>query len=334
MILKSFNLKKYLIKSNTNIFLLYGENTGLIDQTIKDIFFPIFPKSVSNYDESEILRDIENFKSALFNKSFFEDEKLIIINRGTDKILSIIEELIEKKTQDIKVIIKSNFLEKKSRLRKFFEKDENTVIVAYYEDSYQTLYQLVQNFFKEKKLSISSENINLIIDRSKTNRNNIRTELEKILIFSKNKTTVQTKDLVKLINLSENHDISELVDQCLSKNKKKTINILNENNLNTDENILILRSFLNKLKRLKKLKINLEENKNIEQVLSSFRPQIFWKDKDVIKQQLNNTSLVEIDYLIKKINKLELEIKKNFLLSNQIMTNFILENLDRTNSAI
>ena len=334
MILKSFNLKKYLIKSNTNIFLLYGENTGLIDQTIKDIFLPIFPKSVSNYDESEILRDVENFKSALFNKSFFEDEKLIIINRGTDKILSIIEELIEKKTQDIKVIIKSNFLEKKSRLRKFFEKDENTVIVAYYEDSYQTLYQLVQNFFKEKKLSISSENINLIIDRSKTNRNNIRTELEKILIFSKNKTTVQTKDLVKLINLSENHDISELVDQCLSKNKKKTINILNENNLNTDENILILRSFLNKLKRLKKLRINLEENKNIEQVLSSFRPQIFWKDKDVIKQQLNNMSLVEIDYLIKKINKLELEIKRNFLLSNQIMTNFILENLDRTNSAI
>jgi len=334
MILKSFNLKKYLIKSNTNIFLLYGENAGLIDQTIKDIFLPIFPKSVSNYDESEILRDIENFKSALFNKSFFEDEKLIIINRGTDKILSIIEELIEKKTQDIKVIIKSNFLEKKSRLRKFFEKDENTVIVAYYEDSYQTLYQLVQNFFKEKKLSISSENINLIIDRSKTNRNNIRTELEKILIFSRNKTTVQTKDLVKLINLSENHDISELVDQCLSKNKKKTINILNENNLNTDENILILRSFLNKLKRLKKLRINLEENKNIEQVLSSFRPQIFWKDKDVIKQQLNNMSLVEINYLIKKINKLELEIKKNFLLSNQIMTNFILENLDRTNSAI
>ena len=334
MILKSFNLKKYLIKSNTNIFLLYGENTGLIDQTIKDIFLPIFPKSVSNYDESEILRDIENFKSVLFNKSFFEDEKLIIINRGTDKILSIIEELIEKKTQDIKVIIKSNFLEKKSRLRKFFEKDENTVIVAYYEDSYETLYQLVQNFFKEKKLSISSENINLIIDRSKTNRNNIKTELEKILIFSKNKTTVQTKDLVKLINLSENHNISELVDQCLSKNKKKTINILNENNLNTDENILILRSFLNKLKRLKKLKINLEENKNIEQVLSSFRPQIFWKDKDVIKQQLNNMSLVEIDYLIKKINKLELEIKRNFLLSNQIMTNFILENLDRTNSAI
>lgn len=334
MILKSFNLKKYLIKSNTNIFLLYGENTGLIDQTIEDIFLPIFPKSVSNYDESEILRDIENFKSVLFNKSFFEDEKLIIINRGTDKILSIIEELIEKKTQDIKVIIKSNFLEKKSRLRKFFEKDENTVIVAYYEDSYQTLYQLVQNFFKEKKLSISSENINLIIDRSKTNRNNIRTELEKILIFSKNKTTVQTKDLVKLINLSENHDISELVDQCLSKNKKKTINILNENNLNSDENILILRSFLNKLKRLKKLKINLKENKNIEQVLSSFKPQIFWKDKDVIKQQLNNMSLVEIDYLIKKINKLELEIKRNFLLSNQIMTNFILENLDRTNSAI
>ena len=140
--------------------------------------------------------------------------------------------------------------------------------------------------------------------------------------------------MLKLTNLSENYNISELVDQNLSKNKKKTINILNENNLNTEENILILRTFLNKLKKLKNLKINLEKNKNIEQVLSSSKPPIFWKDKEIVKQQLKTLSLTEIKYLIHKVNDLELEIKKNNQISDQILNNFILENLKSPNSAI
>ena len=118
------------------------------------------------------------------------------------------------------------------------------------------------------------------------------------------------------------------------KIKKKTINILNENNLNTEENILILRTFLNKLKKLKNLKINLKKNKNIEQVLSSSKPPIFWKDKEIVKQQLKTLSLTEIKYLIHKVNDLELEIKKNNQVSDQILNNFILENLKSPNSAI
>ena len=140
--------------------------------------------------------------------------------------------------------------------------------------------------------------------------------------------------MLKLTNLVENYSISELVDQNLVKNKKRTINILNENNLNSDENILIIRTFLNKLKRLKKIKIDLNKNKNIDQVLSSSRPLIFWKDKDIIKQQLNKCSLSDIKLLINKVNNLELIIKKNNQISDQILNNFILENLISTNNAI
>jgi len=142
------------------------------------------------------------------------------------------------------------------------------------------------------------------------------------------------EDVLKLTNLVENYSISELVDQNLVKNKKRTINILNENNLNSDENILIIRTFLNKLKRLKKIKIDLNKNKNIDQVLSSSRPLIFWKDKDIIKQQLNKCSLSDIKLLINKVNNLELIIKKNNQISDQILNNFILENLISTNNAI
>jgi DNA polymerase-3 subunit delta len=139
---------------------------------------------------------------------------------------------------------------------------------------------------------------------------------------------------LKLTNLAENYSYSELVDQKLLKNKKRTINILNENILNIEENILILRTFLTKLKRLKKLKIDLQKTKNIEQVLSSSRPPIFWKDKDIIRQQLNILSISEIKYLIQRANNLELEIKKNNQISNQILNNFILENLISVNNAV
>ena len=242
--------------------------------------------------------------------------------------------MIESKITDLKIIIKASALDKKSKLRNYFEKKKSTVITAFYEDNYQSLLQMVQNIFREKNINVSNEIINLIIERSKGNRINITNELEKILSFSKINKKIRLEDVLKLTNLSENYNISELVDQNLSKNKKKTINILNENNLNTEENILILRTFLNKLKKLKNLKINLEKNKNIEQVLSSSKPPIFWKDKEIVKQELKTLSLTEIKYLIHRVNDLELEIKKNNQISDQILNNFILENLKSPNSAI
>ena len=333
MIVKSYELETSKIQ-NIDYFLFYGPNTGLIEETINKVFKPIFTKNIINYDEGELLDNIHSFKEMVFNKSFFDDKKFIIINRASNKILNIIQELIDSKITDLKIIIKAGTLEKKSKLRDYFEKHKSTVITAFYEDNYRSLQSMVQKIFKEKKINISNEIINLIIERSKGNRINITNEIQKILSYTKSNNKINLEDVLKLTNLVENYSISELVDQNLVKNKKRTINILNENNLNSDENILIIRTFLNKLKRLKKIKIDLNKNKNIDQVLSSSRPLIFWKDKDIIKQQLNKYSLSDIKLLIKKVNNLELIIKKNNQISDQILNNFILENLISTNNAI
>jgi DNA polymerase-3 subunit delta len=333
MLIKFHDLKKFK-KDTINYYLFYGPNTGLIEETINKFFKPIYTKNIINYDESELLSNIHLFKEMIFNKSFFENEKFIIINRATNKILEIIEELIESQITDIKIIIKAGVLEKKSKLRSFFEKNESVVITAFYEDNYQSLSLMAQNIFRENKINVSGEIINLIVERSKGNRINITNEIEKILPFAKKNNKINFKDVLKLTNLAENYNISELVKYNLSKNKKKTLNILNENNIISDENILILRTFLNNLKRLKSLKVKLKNNKNIDQVLSSSRPPIFWKDKEIIKQQLNVWSLTEIKLLINKVNDLELEIKKNNQVSDQILNNFIIENLISTSSTI
>jgi DNA polymerase-3 subunit delta len=333
MLIKSHELKNFKIK-DTDFYLFYGPNTGLIEETINKIFKPIFTKNIINYDEADLLNNIHSFKEMIFNKSFFDDEKFIIINRASNKILDLIQELIESQVTDLKMIIKAGPLEKKSKLRSYFEKNKLTVITAFYEENYQSLLLMIKKIFKEKQIVVSNEIISLIIERSKGNRISINNEIEKISSYYEKNNKIDLKDVLKITNLAENYGISELVDQSLSKNRKKTINILNENNLNTEENILIIRTFLNKLKRLKILKTEYQKSKNIEQVLSAARPPIFWKDKDIVKQQLNIWSLSEIKFLIYKVNKLELTIKKNNQISDQILNNFILENLISTNSAI
>ncbi len=325
MIVKYFELKKKLNK-HVNFYLLYGNNKGLIDETISLTLKPIFPKNVINYEENEILNKSETFYDSILNKSFFDNEKLIIIDRASDKILKIIEDLIEKKIDDLKIILTAGILEKKSKLRNFFEKANNTIIVPFYEDNSQSLLIIAKKFFKEKNINISQQNINLIIERSKGDRMYLRNEMEKISNFLIGKKTIDTNQILKLTNLAENYNVSELVDSCLAKNMKKTTSILNENYSASEESIIILKTFLYKLKRLKKLQINLKTKKNIDLVLTTFKPPIFWKEKDVVKNQLKVRSLEQIQKLISNVNNLELLAKKNPNVSSHMINNFILEN--------
>ena len=323
MIVKSFELEKIDLDKN-KLFLLYGENQGHKSEIIRKKF-KIYSKNIYSYDESEILSNQENFFNNILSKSFFENEKLIIISRVTDKIKDIIEDILEKKINDLVIILNAGGLEKKSKLRSLFEKSKDTVCVPFYEDNNQTLSAIVNKFFRDNKLSISQESINLITQRCRGDRKNLINELEKIKNFMRNRNKIEIKDLLKLTNLAENYSVSELIDSCLAKNKRKTINILNENNYSLEDCILIIRTFLMKSKKLLKLSDAAKNIKNIDEVISSFKPPIFWKDKEITKQQIRSWSYNSIEDLIYQISETELLIKKNSTSSVNILSNFIIE---------
>ena len=331
MIVKFFEIKKQNLDKD-NYFLLYGNNTGLIQETINQSLKPIKSKNIFNYDEDEIIKDVEKFEESILNVSFFERDKLIIISRSTDKILKVIEAIIEKNLDDLSIILISKGLEKKSKLRNFFEKSSKTICIPFYEDNNQTLVSLVQKFLLEKKIKISSENINLIVERARGDRINLYNELNKIDVFSKSKKRIEADDILKLTNLSENFSIYDLVDNSLAKNKKKTLNILNENNFAVEDCILILRIFLAKLKRLLKIQKELEIKKNIERVLVSFKPPIFWKEKEIVKEQVKILNYDKIKNLIVEVNNIEFLVKKYPSTALNITTNFILEQAIKTNN--
>lgn len=324
MIIKNFELKNN-IKNNINYYLLYGSNTGLIEETIDKFLKPVFSKNIFVFEEADIIKDLNRFSEIVYNKSFFEEDKFIIINRATDKILSILEEITNDDLSDLKIVIKSNALEKKSRLRNFFEKNKKTIAVAFYEDNNQSLNNLISNFFREKKIAISNQIINYIIEKTKNNRIVLNNELKKIYLLHYNGKKIELDNIVKVLKSAENYSVSELVDQCLIKNKLKVNLIMNDNYFSSDENIIILKSFLSKLKRLKKIHEIENSTNNFELSINSFRPPIFWKDKEIIKKQLKMWSLDQIIELIKKINNIEIVIKKNTSLSNHLINNFAIE---------
>ena len=330
MILKSYEINK--INQNINHFILfYGKNEGLKNEALNILVKN--KNNISNYEEKEILENENIFIENILSKSLFEEEKSIVIKRATDKILKIIEILHLKNLEDTTIIINSENLEKKSKLRSFFEKDKKLVCVPFYPDNDQTLSKLAYNFLRDKKISISPSNINLIVNKCSGDRETLINNLQKIEYFSKNGKKINNQNILKLINLNENHNISELIDNCLAKNKKKTINILNENNFNNEDCIMIARSFIIKAKKLLTLSTTFETNKNIDLTISSAKPPIFWKEKEITKQQIQKWKPKNIKNLIYALSEIELQIKKNINNSINLITDFILlQSSSKTNN--
>jgi len=331
MILKSFELNK-LNLNNHNFYLFYGDNDGLKEEIIKNLFEKDYLNKIYRYEEKEILDNMDNFLNSVLTKSFFDNEKLIIVNRATEKIKETIEDLVEKNLEDVKIILNSKSLEKKSTLRKIFEKKKSIICVPFYEDNNQTLNSIVSLFFRNKKIPISQQLINVLVERSRGDRKNLNNELGKIENYSLNKKNLNLEEIIKLTNLADNYSASELVDHSLAKNTRKTISILSENNYSDEDNIIIIRILLAKLKRLVKIYELVGEKNNIEQAISRCKPPIFWKDKPLVIQQIRSWKKDHLKDLIYKTNKIELLIKKNSVLAKNILSDFIINNSRKANN--
>ena len=323
MIIKNYELDKEEIL-NSNIFLFYGENEGYKNQIIEEVFLNKLKLNATRLDENEVINNFDNFITDLTNKSFFDYAKLIVISRVSEKIIKLIDELIDRKINDVKIVLNSNSLDKRSKLRSFFEKNKELICTPFYKDNDKSLSILANNFFKKNKLSASQEIINLIVERSSGDRINLNNELNKIYLFSLNKEKINIEDVLELTNLAENYNISELADNCLSKNVKKINKIFNENIYSVEDCMLIIRTLLLKAKRLLEIKKINTSNKNVEDIILNFKPPIFWKDKEVVKNQVSKWNLKDAEKLIIDIHNIELEIKKNYYSSLNILSDFIL----------
>ena len=322
MILRYYEINKVDLTKN-NIILLYGKNEGAKNEAINSL---VKDKSDTlSYDQNEVLEKQNILFEDIYNQSLFEEKRTIIIKRVNDKFLKIIEEIDLNKISNTKIILESENLEKKSKLRSKFEKEKNFICVAFYPDTDQTLIKIAIENLKQKKISLSTSLINIVVNQCNGDREILYNQIKKIEMYSKNGKKINEEKLSKLINLNENQDITELVNYYLIRNKKKITSILNENNFTNEDCVAILRVFMNKIKRLLILANSYKNNNNIELTISSAKPPIFWKEKEITKQQIIKWKPENIKELIYSLNELEHILKKNINNSIYLMTNFILE---------
>ncbi len=322
MIIKTFELNK-LKKSSFNLFLLYGKNEGLQNEIIRDHFTSKFEGEIIKYEENEFISNVQIIIGEIMNRSLFEEKKIIIISRASDKILRTIEEVKEKKLQDIVLILKAQSLDKKSKLRILFEKDKFLITIPFYEDDERTLSSITNNFLNKNKINLSRETVNLLTSRSNGKRENLYNELDKILNFSFSRKKILYEDVQKLSNLGENYELNELANYYLAKNTKFVAKILNENNYSDEDCILILRTILNKSKRLLRVLEKKIERNSLNHAISDMKPPIFWKEKEIVKKQASLWNLSDLKKKIYEINDIENVVKTNSKNSINLVSDFI-----------
>ena len=259
MIIKSYEIKKNkfnIIKNN--FYLLYGENLGL-KKDIKNYIIGEIKKEYKSLEiislyESEILENEDEFFNQIFSNSLFSEKKIIVIYETSDKIFKSVAEVYEKYSEDVYLIFFSDLLEKKSKLRNFFEVNKKSICIACYADNEKDLRIIAQLELKKNNITLSNEIINLLIEKSNLDRNNLRNEIEKIKSYSLNKKTIELNEIKSLINFSGDYKSDLLVNECLCGNIFQYKKIISELYVNTINQILLLRILSNKIHRLVKIK--------------------------------------------------------------------------------
>jgi len=330
MISKSYlieNSEKFFFENNCILF--YGDNLGL-KKDFKNKFKVIKPKKlIINLYQDQILKDVNVFFNELSNLSLFEENKIIFIENATDKILSVLEE-VEKKILDNKVILFADILEKKSKLRNYFEKSKTLQTVACYPDNDISLRKIIINKLNGFK-NLSQNNVNLILEKSNNDRIKLYNEIDKILIFFQQKD-LNTDKLEILLDANVNEDFNTLKDAAFLGNKINTNRLLSDTNLDNEKSAYYLNLINQRLIKLKELQDKLK-NSDLETAINSIKPPIFWKDKPNILSQLKMWNLNKILQVLDSTYEIEKKIKSNFTGNkNTLLKNLIVKICNQANA--
>ena len=335
MLIKSYEiLKKDL--NFLNSFLIYGENTGLKQDIVKSVIGLKEKKDIKykkfEFEEEEIIKNQNDFFNLIFSGSLFDKKKVIFVNRTTDRLFNLISEISKKDIKDILIFFEADQLEKKSKIRNLFEKDKNLVCIACYQDNNFDLIKIINDEIKQTKIKLSTESINLLIERASGDRNNLRNEVNKLKSFALNKQMVSYDQVKELTNMVGNYQNDYIVNICLNGDKKKLNKILRENNFSFEDFLILLKIFSKKIHRLLKIKIFNRLEKNLDQIFNQIRPPIFWKEKEDVKKQVRLWNEKKLNLIIKKINEIELNCKKNHELATNITLDFLATVCDEVNN--
>tara|TARA_E500000178_G_scaffold348202_1_gene402873 strand:- start:236 stop:1228 length:993 start_codon:yes stop_codon:yes gene_type:complete len=307
MIYKSYFIEENISSINGNIFLFHGENLGLKNDLKNKIKDHNRGALIRNHDQEEILADENNFFNELLNKSLFENTKIFFINQTNDKILELIKE-IEGKEKNQKIFLFSKLLDKRSKLRNYFEKSNTLGIVPCYADNEISLKKIILNKLKGYS-GLTNQNLNIILENCGLDRSKLNNELNKITTLFENKI-IDTNKLETLLNLKVNDSFDLLKDQALIGDRTKTNKLISDTILENEKYIFYLSIINQRLMKLLEV-AEISKDGNIEDAIGKIKPPIFWKDKAIFSLQARKWNRYKLKKILDQTYKIELKVKSN-----------------------
>ena len=315
MIYKSYLIEQNINLLDKNLFLFYGENLGLKNELKDKIKFQNKNAEIINLSQDNIISNIDNFFNEILNISLFDEKKIYFINQVNDKILDIIK-IIEPKIDSQKFYLISESLDKRSKIRNYFEKSNNCGVVACYNDNEISFKKIIIERLKNYK-GVTTENINLISDKCNLNRDKLNNELVKIYTFFLEKNIDRNK-LEILLDNKINNDFSLLKDEAFNGNRIETNKLLSDTIIDSEKNILYLNIINQRLHKLNEI-FKLIGQTSLEKAIDMLKPPIFWKDKPAFLKQAKKWNINKIKKILNKTYNLELEIKSNSIVNKNIL---------------
>ena len=322
MIIKSFSINYEKLFSDYKINLIYGENFHLKTEILNKLT-QIFKKNefkTKFIKEDELLKNIEILDNYLNQDSLFGEKEILIIQEASDKLL----DYINFSEIDKKLILVTNNLTKKSSLRNKAEKEKIISCIACYEDDEKTLQSLLRNGLTKLGIKVPYEAIDQLFNINKLNRNDINSGLEKLELITKDKK-LDSETFSSLFNTTSSFDAFEISNALLSGDKKALNKILSSFyhfSINFNEVLGPLKYKINKLIDI--YEYNENETK-IAVLVDTYKPPIFWKEKNIIQTQLSKWNKNELDTLLDKINEIEILCKLNYEIAETIFNKFLLD---------
>ena len=312
MLYKSYLIEENINNLNKELFLFFGENIGLKEEIKKKIKLVNSSSEILYFNQDEILKNNQQIFNEFNNFSLFEKEKIIFIDQVNDKILETIKE-IDKKFDTQKMYLFSDLLDKKSKIRNYFEKSNHCGAVACYADNEISIKKIILTRLKGFE-GLSPNNINLIVENSNLDRVKLNNEISKIVDYFQDKK-ILTNKLEKILDSAINDNFNAIRDGALNGNKISTNKLLNETVINAEKSIYYLATVNQRINKLSEV----NDSKNIEETLNKMKPPIFWKDKPNFIIQAKKWDTKKIKSMLDKIYRLEIVFKTNSLINKKIL---------------
>ena len=314
MIFKSYVVEENIEILTSNYILFYGENTGLIEDFKNTIIKKNHKNNVIKLFQEDILNNSKIIIDEINNSSLFNDEKIFIIQNVNDKFIKIIEEIFSS-NKDRKIYLFSNVLEKKSKLRSFFEKEKKTDIIPCYNDTEITFKKLIKQSLGNFS-GLNNDVLNLLIESCNNDRSKLKNELEKIKSYFIDKN-IKIGELNKLLNLREDDNLSEIRDSVLIGDKNKTNKLLNSTIITSEKSAFFISIITQRLSRIEE--VIMSNKDNISLAVGNLKPPIFWKDKQMFIDQVKLWKRKTLVKALSDIYNVELKIRNNSVIDKSIL---------------